>query len=200
MPEGRKEGKSLKVEVRGESVHISGYVNAVERDSRMLHDRDGRPFVERAESGVFKRALARAGDVMLKLNHSRDIGSVSGGNLKLREDAVGLYAEATVTDPETVREARAGHLTGWSFGFNDLAPSYEEQEGTEVRKRTLRDIDLEEVSILTITPAYIATSIEARSEGGVSEIRSIADKPEVRTNDHAVHMAENIIKRLKLEE
>lgn len=190
----------LKVEVRGESAFISGYVNAVERDSRVLHGRDGRPFVERAEAGVFRRALERANDVLLKLNHSRDIGSVGGGSLKLREDAVGLYAEATVTDPETVREARAGNLTGWSFGFIDLAPSYEEQEGTEVRKRTLRDIDLEEVSILTITPAYIATSIEARSESGTSEIRSIADKPEVRTNDHAVDMAAYRIKRLKLEE
>lgn len=189
----------MKVEVRGESAVISGYVNAVERDSRVLHDRDG-PFVERAEAGVFRRALERAGDVMLRLNHSRDIGSISGGSLKLHEDAVGLYAEATVTDAETVREARAGHLTGWSFGFVDLAPCFEKKEGTEVRRRTLRDIDLAEVSILTITPAYIATSIEARSEGGASEIRSIEDAPEERTNDHAVKMAANHIKRLKLEE
>ena len=198
MPEGRKEMKPLKVELRGNAVHISGYVNAVERDSRVLHDRDG-PFVERAEAGVFQRALARASNVMLKLNHSRDIGSVSGGSLKLREDAVGLYAEATVTDHETVREARAGHLTGWSFGFVDREPCFEVQEGTEVRKRTLRNIDLDEVSILTITPAYIATSIEARSEGGTSEIRSIEDKPEARTNDRAADMAAYRLKRLKLE-
>lgn len=180
-------------------MYISGYVNAVERDSKVLHDRVG-PFVERAEAGVFRRALDRAGDVMLKLNHGRDIGSISSGNLKLREDAVGLHAEATVTDAETVREARAGHLTGWSFGFTDMAPCFEIQEGTQIRKRTLRDIDLAEVSILTVEPAYIATSIEARSEGGASELRSIADAPEVRTNDHAAQMAANRIKRLKLED
>lgn len=189
----------MKIEVRGDSVHISGYVNAVERDSKVLHDRDG-PFVERAEAGVFQRALSRASDVMLRLNHSRDIGSIGGGNLKLREDAVGLHAEAIVTDTETVREARAGHLTGWSFGFVDRTPCFEQQEGAEIRKRTLRDIDLVEVSILTISPAYIATSIEARCEGGASEIRSIADVPEVRTNDNAVQMAANRIKILKLEE
>lgn len=189
----------MKVEIRGEQVHISGYVNAVERDSKVLRGPDG-PFVERAEAGVFRRALERAKEVMLKLNHGRDIGSTGTGSLTLREDAVGLYADATVTDPETVREARAGHLTGWSFGFSDLAPCYESQEGTEVRKRTLREIDLVEVSILTIAPAYIATSIEARSEGSASEIRSIEDVPDVKPKDAATEMAAYRIKRLKLEE
>lgn len=189
----------MKVEIRGDKVCISGYVNAVERDSKVLHGQEG-PFVERAESGVFQRALDRAANVFLKLNHGRDIGSVEEGNLKLREDAVGLYAEATVTDAETVREARAGHLTGWSFGFSDRAPCYEQQEGTEVRKRTLRDIDLAEVSVLTIAPAYIATSIEARSEGAASEVRSIEDAPEVQHTDPVTEMAAYRIKRLKLEE
>ena len=189
----------MKVEIRGNQVHISGYVNAVERDSKVLRGRDG-PFIERAEAGVFRRALERASNVKMKLNHGRDIASVSEGNLRLREDNVGLYAEADVTDPETVREARAGNLTGWSFGFVDLAPCYEEQPGGEVRKRTLRDIDLDEVSILTISPAYIATSVEVRSEGAASEIRSNEDAPDVTTNDHATTMAAYRIRKLKLEE
>lgn len=188
----------MKVEIRGQTVLISGYVNAVERDSKVLYDKDG-PFVERAESGVFRRSMARNPNVRLKLNHGRDIGSVAEGNLQLKEDAVGLYAIAEVSDPETVREARAGHLTGWSFGFSDLAPCYESGEG-EVRKRKLRDIDMAEVSILTISPAYIATSIEARCEGGANEIRSMDDAPEVHSVDHAVRMAANQITRLKLEE
>lgn len=187
----------MKVEIRGQQVHISGYVNAVERDSKVLYDKDG-PFVERAASGVFQRSMERNPNVGLKLNHGRDIGSVAEGNLKLREDAVGLFASAVVSDPETVHEARAGHLTGWSFGFSDLEPCYE--AGGEVRKRTLKDIDLLEVSILTISPAYIATSIEARCEGGATEIRSMDDAPEVRNVDHAAKMAENQITRLKLED
>ena len=188
----------MKVEIRGQTVRISGYVNAVERDSKVLYDKDG-PFVERVESGVFRRSLARNPNVGLKLNHGRDIGSVAEGNLQLKEDAVGLYAIAEVSDPETVREARAGHLTGWSFGFSDLAPCYEGGAG-EIRKRNLKDIDLAEVSILTISPAYIATSIEARCEGGANEIRSMEDAPEVHSVDHAVRMAANQITRLKLEE
>jgi len=189
----------MKVEIRGQSVLISGYVNAVERDSKVMRGPDG-PFVERVEAGAFQRALDRAADVKMNRNHQKDIGSVKDGNLKLREDNVGLYAQAEITDPETVREARAGKLTGWSFGFADLAPCYEPQEGTEVRRRTLKEFDLDEVSVLTISPAYLATSIEARCEGGASEIRSCEDTPEVHTNDHATDMAAYRIKRLKLED
>lgn len=189
----------MKVEVRGQSVRISGYVNAVERDSKVMRGPDG-PFIERVEAGAFQRALTRAADVKIKLNHQRNIGSVKEGNLKLREDNVGLYAEADVTDPETVREARAGNLTGWSFGFADLAPCYESQEGTEIRRRTLKEFDLDEVSVLTISPAYLATSIEARCEGGASELRSCEDAPEVQSTDHATDLAAYRIKRQKLED
>lgn len=189
----------MRIEIRGDRVHISGYVNAVERDSKVLRNRDG-PFVERAEAGVFQRALERGTDVKMKLNHGRDIASTGDGNLKLQEDNVGLHAEAVISDPETVREARAGHLTGWSFGFTDLAPCYEEQPDSEIRRRTLRDIDLAEVSILTISPAYIATSVEVRSEGAASEIRSTDDVPDITTYDHATEMAAYRLKRLKMEE
>lgn len=189
----------MRVEIRSGQAHISGYVNAVERDSKVLHDRDG-PFIERAEAGVFQRALAAASDVKMKLNHGRDIASIGQGNLKLREDNVGLYAEAVVSDPETVQEARAGHLTGWSFGFVDLEPCYETQPGGEVRKRKLKNIDLDEVSILTISPAYIATSVEVRSECRPSEIRSVNDAPDVTIHDHAAEMAAYRLRKLKLEE
>lgn len=188
----------MRIEIRGQTAHISGYVNAVERDSKVLWNRDG-PFVERAESGVFARSLEQRKDVAIKLNHGRDIGSVSQGNLRLKEDAVGLFAEADITDEETVREARAGNLTGWSFGFEDMAPCFEPGENG-IRKRTLRSIDLSEVSILTISPAYIATSVEVRCEGGASEIRSLEDAPDIVHNDHAVENAAYRLRILKLEE
>lgn len=43
----------MKIEMRGNSAFISGYVNAVERDSKTLHNAQG-AFVERAETGVFR--------------------------------------------------------------------------------------------------------------------------------------------------
>lgn len=186
----------MKIEYRGNSVHISGYVNAVERDSKTLHNAQG-AFVERAEAGVFSRALERAPNVELRFNHCRTIGSVADGKLKLREDAVGLFAEAEVNDPETVKEARAGRLTGWSFGFVDNAPCFEDGE---VRHRTLRDIDLLEVSILTLEPAYIATTIEARSQDKDREIRAMADMPETKDDYADLSAYRNKLRYYELEE
>ncbi len=52
----------MKIEMRGKSAYISGYVNAVERDSKTLHNAQG-AFVERAETGVF-RQIERRGTVV----------------------------------------------------------------------------------------------------------------------------------------
>lgn len=186
----------MKIEYRGNAVRIYGYVNAVERDSKTLRNAEG-AFVERAETGVFSRALERAPNVELRFNHCRAIGSVAEGNLKLREDAVGLFADAEVTDPEVVKEARAGRLTGWSFGFTDNAPCYEDGE---VRHRTLRDIDLLEVSILTLEPAYIATTIEARSQGKDQELRALADAPEIISDQTDLSVYRNKLRYYDLEE
>lgn len=41
----------MKIEMRGKSAYISGYVNAVERDSKTLRNAQG-AFVERAETGM----------------------------------------------------------------------------------------------------------------------------------------------------
>ena len=53
----------MKIEIRSDSVHISGYVNAVERDSRVLPpamaSEATRDFVEQVVSGAFSRAISR---------------------------------------------------------------------------------------------------------------------------------------------
>ena len=49
----------MKVEVRNGKIIIDGYVNAVERTSKVLCDTRGQ-FVERIRSGVFQRALEKA--------------------------------------------------------------------------------------------------------------------------------------------
>lgn len=46
----------MKIEIRADSVVIDGYVNAVERDSKVLHNAKG-PFVEKIKAGAFKRAV-----------------------------------------------------------------------------------------------------------------------------------------------
>lgn len=161
----------MKIKIRSDSVEISGYVNAVERLSKPLWSRIGE-FVERICAGAFKKALKRANDVHILLNHdwSRDLGSIKKGNLELEEDSIGLHARATITDPEVVEKARAGKLRGWSFGFNDREVENGIEDGRLLRK--VHDLDLLEVSILDDrkTPAYAGTLITARSVDGKEEV------------------------------
>ena len=154
----------MKIEVRSANeAFISGYVNAVERESRILPKSGGiiRQFVEKVKAGTFRNALKAEKPVELRFNHDRKLCDTKSG-LTLYEDNIGLYAEATVTDPEVVRCAKNGELRGWSFGFVCKKDSWD-KDG-EMDRRTLEDIELNEVSILTKTPAYVGTSVEVRSD------------------------------------
>ena len=150
----------MQIEIRSDNLAvITGYVNVVERESRVLRDAAGQ-FVEIVQSGAFARSMERSPEVGLRFDHGRQLGTTNDV-LKLKEDAIGLYAEAQVSDQEVIAKARNGELRGWSFGFNAKDATWT-QRADGMRLRTLTDIDLIEVSILDVTPAYIATSIEAR--------------------------------------
>ena len=172
----------MKVEVRNDSVVISGYVNAVERWSKPLKGNLRgmmMRFIEKIKAGTFKNALKRNNSVKVLLNHDpdREIANTSNGTAILEEDNIGLRAEATITDPEVVEKAKNNKLVGWSFGFYSNADDVD--ESGKIATRTVTDMDLVEVSILddTRSPAYNATSIEARSEGGeVIEIREFTEE------------------------
>ena len=155
----------MKINIRADTVEISGYVNAVERNSKPLMSRIGQ-FIERICKGAFKKAIKRNNDIHILLNHNweRDLGSTKEGNLELNEDNIGLFASATICDPEVVQKARNGDLVGWSFGFADRDVQNSLENG--IPTRAVKDLDLYEVSILdrTKTPAYEGTLITARSE------------------------------------
>ena len=92
----------MKIEIRSDSeVFVSGYVNAVERCSKLLAKEKGRdapgPFREKIEAGVFSESLSRIPDVKLTFDHWRHIGSTKD-NLTLREDGIGLHAMTTASD------------------------------------------------------------------------------------------------------
>ena len=170
----------MKVEIRADKVIVEGYVNAVGRDSRVIPSPTG-DFVEQVTPKTFERALQSGNDVELRLNHDRVLGSRDSGNLELREDSIGLYARAEVTDLETMEKARRGELRGWSFAFYNKKDRLEPLENG-LHRRFLEEIELREVSILdsSRTPAYVGTSIEARGqEKSILEQRGREDIPEV---------------------
>lgn len=153
----------MKIEVRNanEAV-ISGYVNAVMRNSREMPKIGGTSFVERVRDGTFAKAIQKNDCIELRFDHERVLCDTKTG-LELREDAVGLYAKATVHDSEVIEKARKGELRGWSFGFICNHDTWDKDGETE--RRTLEDINLLEVSILDKTPAYFGTSVETRDNG-----------------------------------
>jgi HK97 family phage prohead protease len=163
------------VRVKDETVTIEGYVNAVERDSKVLQSRMGQ-FVERIKAGAFKRALGRNKDVRLLLNHreDRDLGGTGDGNLTLTEDNIGLRARAVVTDSEVAEKARNNELVGWSFGFYDRPDGVVKRMIDGILHRDVSDMELEEVSILDNrkTPAYDGTLVMVRDGEERLQLRS----------------------------
>lgn len=154
----------MQITIRSDSVELEGYVNSIERKSKPLWSRIGQ-FVERICKGAFKRALERNDNVRIMLNHTKDIGGQKDGNLELYEDAIGLHARATITDPEVIDKAKEGRLVGWSFGFYDREVEQKRDENG-YPLRDVIDLDLEEVSILDdrTTPAYDGTLVSVRSD------------------------------------
>lgn len=142
---------------------IAGYAAVYNAPSHPLAFRginSGKPFVERIAPGAFDRSLER--NVQLLVGHdSRElIANSKSGLLKLRSDERGLAFEVDLPDTTKARDVRAlveaGVLTEMSFGFMVRDEAW---NGSE---RTLKDVDLREVSIVE-NGAYPQTHAEART-------------------------------------
>ena len=162
----------MDIEIRGDSVVISGYVNAVERYSKPLRANlrgKMQRFIEKIKAGAFETALKRNNNVKVLLNHNKDreLANTLDGTAKLEEDNIGLRAEVTITDAEVVEKAKNHRLVGWSFGFSSNSDDVAHE--ATIATRTVNDLDLLEVSVLddTRSPAYYGQSIETRDRKSV---------------------------------
>lgn len=174
----------MRIEVRDDSVLIDGYVNAVERDSKVITDASGK-FIEKIASGAFRRSLERANrtgcpvKVLLNHNYTRVLSSNADDKTHISEDNIGLRCRCEIRDKEVIEKARNKKLVGWSFGF---IPIKEERTDEDIPHRTIRELELKEVSILDDTrkPAYNSTSIEIRAEelDNLIELRFLPDEVE----------------------
>ena len=176
------------VRIHNDSVEIDGYVNAIERKSKVLRSRIG-SFVERICKGAFKRALEKNDDVRILLNHNwqRDLGGTKDGSLQLEEDAIGLHARAIIKDEDVIDKARAGRLVGWSFGFDDEPGGVDNTTENGMAVRDVRDMKLYEVSLLddSKSPAYEGTLVSVRDDGKTQYYGEamMPEKIEYRTED-----------------
>ena len=127
-------------------------------------------FRERVAPGAFDRSLADDTDIRALVDHdtSKVIGRRSSGTLKLATDERGLRVEIDLPETTYANDLRAllqrGDVSQMSFAFL-VEPNGEKWEGRDesgVRIRTLTDVQLIEVSVVTI-PAYPDTVAALRS-------------------------------------
>lgn len=160
-------------------IKLEGYVNSVARDSKLISE-NGKTFVEQIAPGVWEKALKKNKDIKILLNHdkTRELGSILKGNLELLEDNIGLKVKCLIDDPEVIQYSKDNKLKGWSFGFSVIKDRWEKIDAVRYR-RIIEDLELYEVSILTVSPAYYGTSIEERGSNIIMEYRSIANNTEL---------------------
>lgn len=159
-----------KISIRDDgSIHIEGYVNAVERYSRELYE-DNKKFFEKVKAGAFTSAIERAKQenrpIYALFNHdsSKVLNDNADGDLELEEDNVGLHCKFTISpNNKNYQEVRNSidkdKLQGFSFCFTQEKDSWEDE-----KHRTLEDFELIEVSLLNQTPAYYGTTVSARDK------------------------------------
>ncbi len=120
-------------------------------------------FREVIAPGAFTRSLAAGGDVLALADHdpAKVLGRTRTGSLELLESPAGLEYRLSLPDTQAGRDLQAlaarGDLGGVSFGFTVVRDSW----AGEVR--TLHEVTLHEVSIVSAWPAYPTTTVSLRS-------------------------------------
>lgn len=156
MTGGEMERRSF-IEVRTAGRRIEGYAATFGNEAQMGG------FVEVIAPGAFRAALA--GDILALMDHdmSKVLGRSRSGTLKLSEDSKGLAFSLELPDTQAGRDvlalAERDDLGGMSFGFR--VPTGGDSWAGD--RRTLRTIDLREISVVSSWPAYSGTEIALRS-------------------------------------
>lgn len=141
------------------------------------------PFIERIAPGAFSKSLDARNHVKMFVNHNSDqvLASTRSGTLRLSEDSKGLLAEATLPDTSYARDLvvlmERGDVTSMSFGFTVPKGG---DVWTDGNNRTLNEVRLHEVSVVTGFPAYEATTAQVRS------IDVLAERTALDADDLAV--------------
>ena len=159
----------------GASRRIRGYPIVFNKPSEYIGG-----FVEYVAPEAVGRTLREGRDVRALFSHdaAKVLGRTRSGTLRLDKDAHGLQATIDPpdpTDPANLLELiRRGDVSGMSFQFTTLEDKWN-FEG-DVPVRTLLDIEIREVSIVTF-PAYPDTSVAVRSLNEAAKAQGVTWKP-----------------------
>lgn len=157
------------IDEESKEMKLQGYV-ATDASSHILGKEGKKKWREVIAPGTFRNAIAKAKrlkesiDLLADHDTKKILASTANGSLKLEEDEVGLYFEATVSPTSYGRDlyvlVKDGIIKGLSFGMKVLNEDWSlAADGMPLR--TINEIELFEVSALK-TPAYPTTLLEAR--------------------------------------
>ena len=191
----------MKIEIRADGAHISGYVNVTEKKSRPVITPHGK-VVEEIEPRAFEQAISRAGNITVTVDHdnSHVYASTDEGTLKLYEDNIGLHADVLVTDDTLIDLAKKGKVKGWSFGMYNVRDELE-RRADDLPLRRIKALDLDHSTLgVRKSPVYSATSVELRADAEVDlEIRSTEEAPRVTVDEPETPAYDNAPFRARLE-
>lgn len=148
--------------------HITGYVTVPGRESRPVQTPSG-IVREIIEQGAFADAIAKSDNIRLLVDHNSDrvYATTAGGSLDLYEDAVGVFADAYITDEGLIEAIKNGRVKGWSFDMSNVQDEITPATDTEpLPIRHVTAFDITEISIIIdMIPYYSSSSIEVRADG-----------------------------------
>ena len=150
----------MEIRAVGDKMTFKGYAAVFDSDSEPL------PFIERIQPGAFARTLKSRNNIRMYVNHndSQLLASTRSGTLRLKEDSKGLLAEADLpmtTDGRNMSILLEQRIVdSMSFGFS--VPRGGDTWSPDGSRRTLTEVRLHEVSVVTGQPAYAATSASVR--------------------------------------
>ncbi|MEA5151970.1 MAG: HK97 family phage prohead protease [Oscillospiraceae bacterium] len=178
--EGEK--RAMKIEIRADGAHISGYVNATEKKSRPVMTPHGK-VVEEIEPRAFEGAIKRAGNITVSVDHDQShiYAQTQDGTLQLYEDEIGLHADVLITDPDVTELAKKGKIRGWSFGMYNVKDEMVEPRADELPLRKIKELDLDHITLVVKkNPIYSATSMEIRADAEIEmETRTSEQTPQI---------------------
>lgn len=154
----------MKVEIRADGAHITGYVNVTGKKSRPVITPRGK-VIEIIEERAFEKALERAGNITVTVDHdnSHVYASTDDGTLSLYEDAIGLHADVIIKDETLIELAKKGKIKGWSFGMYNVVDEIEPR-ADDLPIRRVKSLDLDHLTlVVNKNPCYSATSVELRA-------------------------------------
>jgi len=161
----------------GDGMTFAGRANVYNSKSEPL------PFRETILPGASARSLKSRNEIKAFINHDTNlvIGSTRSGTLRLSEDERGVPTEIDLPDTtygmDLSKSIRRGDTSGMSFGFSVVKDKWND----DYSERTISELRIHEVSVVTGFPAYTATTASVRAlqrlayRTGATDIDALAE-------------------------